>query len=72
MNTEQGIQRAVMRFARNGFGRGVRGLAAVRVTGTPGLGGIWQCYEPVRGGGQSSYGPNLHATSDGVVHARQA
>lgn len=42
--TENRIAQAVVRFVR---ARGERGLVAVRVTGTPRLGGIWQCYVPV-------------------------
>jgi hypothetical protein len=67
------IRRAALSFARSRFGRGIRGLVAVRVTGTPGLGGIWQCYEPVPqrlGGGLNSVGPNLHITSTGDIEAR--
>lgn len=70
-NTETGIRRAVLAYLRAECGlRGARGLAAVRVTGTAGLGGIWQGYVPMRGGGQNSIGPNVHATSDGAVCRR--
>ena len=67
--TETQIAQAVVRFMRARGARGVRGLVAVRATGTPGLGGIWQCYVPVPsrlGGGLNSTGPNVHATSDGA------
>lgn len=70
MNETQ-IAASVVRFARASCGlRGVRGLTAHRVTGSPGLGGIWQCYVPAPGGGLNSRGPNIHATSDGECARR--
>lgn len=47
---------------------GIVDLVAQRVTGTPGLGGLWQCYTHVPrelGGGLNSCGAQIHASSDG-------
>lgn len=69
--TENSIRLAVLRFARSQpWGRSVRNLAAHRETGSPRLGGIWQCYEPAGQCQQSSIGPNIHAASDGTCEAR--
>lgn len=73
MDAENKIRQAVILFARRECGqRDVRGLAAHRVTGDVGCGGIWQCYRPAEGGGQTSTGPNIHATNDGVCERRGA
>jgi hypothetical protein len=64
------LRRRAVSFARTqAWGRGARGLVAVRCTGTAGRGGIWQCYVSARGGGLTSRGPNLHVDSSGVVQA---
>jgi len=71
MNIETRMLRAVTAFARRECGlRGVRGVVAVRVTGTRDLGGVFQCYRPASGGGQTSVGPNIHCTSSGACERR--
>lgn len=72
-NGDNGSLEALLRtravqFARaQSWGRGARGLVAVRCTGTAGRGGVWQCYVTVPSGGLTSRGPNLHVDSDGIV-----
>jgi hypothetical protein len=69
---ERRIRNSVIAYARDTtWGRRRRGLVAIRVTGDSGLGGCWQCYV-ASSGGQTSHGPQLHATSAGVVTEQES
>jgi len=61
---------AALEFARS-LGLKNKNLVAVRVTGTAGLGGVFQCYEPCKVG-QTSVGPNIHVMSDGACSKRES